>query len=760
MKTAKKASSRSSLKRRVNHDQKPVNLSLCVIFRDNADTIDNLIQSVRGHFDEYVFVDTGSKDGTRARIESAGLPNLVIRDFEWCDDFSAARQVSFDAARGRWRMFLDTDDVLVGGEGLRRLLSELDEKNPEIKGIFVPYVYAADEQLNTMRIAKFDGPWRWADKIHERLEREGLKQANFAATRAQEIRVLHKDKSPEEKRQAIDRNAVIARREYEGSADPRYRARLARTIAMEMKAADRQNDAIPYLEEVYRSYTLYPEGRHAAADLTSIYIGLAYAKDAREPDRELLDTALMWSKRAGPAYEALAHHARKEWAECLRAAQRSQPIPQQTTHEGWVPEKGGVPAAAAEARLALGAPDAADAADAILGSIPRQLRLHPLVLPHIMRLRSQIDRITILVPNTPQPFDENGGGGMLGGSEEAVMYLTRELARLGRNVRVYAPLPIGRLPGRDRFGVDWQQVSSFAADGEHGVLVVWRAPGVITELIRGAVQSGGVYPGIVGSLLWLHDGLLGVDSETADKITYAIDGAVVLSDFHARQIAAQGLGKLIRLSNGIVREDFEADIGRWEKDPMSVVYSSCPSRGLRSLLSIWPEVKAKVPAAKLDIYYDWSMIQAAQPEWYEGLVADMEKVKGLDVVHHGGVNHERLHAALKKANVWAYSHFENTTVETFCISAVKATACGAVVLTAPNGALPEVAPFAHFRPDLASYRDALVELLTAPIPMEEREDLARDSLRRFAWDEVAKRFSEVWSMRFCESSARERAGQK
>lgn len=754
-----KKTSRSAQKRAAAKSApKPVLLSLCVIFRNNIDTIGNLLASVRGHFDEYVFVDTGSTDGSRAAVESFGLPNLVLREFEWCDDFSAARQCSFDAASGRWRMFLDTDDVLVGGDGLRRLVTSLDTGNPQIKGLFIPYVYASDEQLNTMRLAKFDGPdgggWRWVDKIHERLERDGMTRDNFGTVRAEDIRVLHKDKNPEEKVAAIQRNAVIARREYETVTDARYRARLARTIAMAFKAEHKQLEAIPYLEEVYEHYSLYPEGRHAAADLTSIYIGRAYSEQENEqPNQHYLDMALVWAKRAGPAYESLAHHARHEWKECIKAAQRSQPIPQQTTHEGWVPEKGGVPAAAAEAILALGGPGAADTADSILSKIPARLRMHSLVLPHVMRVRQKVDRITILVPNTPQPFDENGGGGMLGGSEEAVMYLTRALAALGRNVRVYAPLPLHRLPGRDRYGVDWQDVATFDASGEHGVLVIWRAPGVVVELIRGAMKNQSVYPGIVGSFLWLHDGLIGIDPQTAEKVTFAIDGSVVLSDFHARQIAAQGLGKLVKLSNGIVREDFESDIGKWEKDPMSVVYSSCPSRGLRKLLAIWPEVKAKVPGARLDIYYDWSMIQAAQPEWYEELLKDMRAVQHLDVTHHGGVDHATLHAALKKANVWAYSHFENTTVETFCISAVKATACGATVLTVPNGAVPEVAPFAHFRLDLASYRDTLVELLTAPISMDEREDLARDALRRFAWDEVAKQFSEVWSMKYVEQRA-------
>lgn len=742
--------------------QAPPLLSLCVIFRDDSATIDNLLKSVRGHFDEYVFIDTGCLDDTRQKIEGAGLHNLVVKEFEWCDDFSAARQASFDAASGLWRMFLDTDDLLVGGEGLRRLVAGLSERNPGIKGIFVPYIYAVDETLSTMRLAKFDAldpakSWRWVDKIHERLERPDLGRENFGTLDAKEIRVLHKDKTPEEKQAAIERNGVIAEREYATATDKRYRARLARTIAMVAKGSGRYDEAIPYLKELQAEYLTYPEGRQAAADLSSIYIGKAFTERAdMEGDLPVaghLAEAMEWARRAGPGYEAIVHHARKEWRECLRAALRSQPIPQQTTHEGWVLEKGGVFAAAAEAALALGVEAAPDVVDAMLARIPPALRLHKLIMPHVMRIRALVDRITILVPNTPQPFDENGGGGMLGGSEEAVMYLSRALAALGRNVRVYAPLPLYRLPGRDRYGVDWQDSASFSPNYENGILVVWRAPGVILELMKLAGQQGTVFPGIVGSFLWLHDGLLNVTPQAARAITDTVDGSVVLSQFHARQVEEQGLGNLIGLSNGIVREDFEPDVGRWEKDPMSVVYSSCPSRGLRKLLAIWPEVKKKVPTARLDIYYDWSMIQAAQPEFYDLLLEDMERVRGLDVVHHGGVDHATLHTALKRANVWAYSHFDNPTVETFCISAVKATASGATVLSVANGAVPEVAPGAIFMPDLRSYLDALVGLLQAPIGMEERTELAREAVERFAWDSVAKKFSAVWSMKYVEARA-------
>ena len=86
-------------------------------------------------------------------------------------------------------------------------------------------------------------------------------------------------------------------------------------------------------------------------------------------------------------------------------------------------------------------------------------------------------------------------------------------------------------------------------------------------------------------------------------------------------------------------------------------------------------------------------------------------------------------------------------VETFCISAVKATAAGATVLTVPNGAVPEVAPDAYFCRNGASYGAQLIELLKNPDSVATRRALAKKAIARFAWSKVAEGFSKVWSVR-------------
>ena len=730
------------------HIKRPF-LSLCVIFRDNADTLPKLLESVKGCFDEYVFTDTGSVDGSRKLVEAFVRGKGKVTDFPWIEDFAAARNACFQAASGTWRMFLDSDDVLLNGKVIRAWIEGALKQQPDTRGVFVPYDYDKDESLFTMRLACFDHPsdWKWTDAIHERLDWCGggaLDAHNYARTR--DFGVKHRRKTPEEKLQAIQRNAVIARREYETTTDPEYKARLSRTIAMAYKAEPDVTPAIPHLKEVVDHYWKIPEGRQAAADLSRILASL-----------EDWDEALKYAKMAGPSYESIVYSMKGEFQKCLDKQIRGVVIPQQTTHEGFLTEKAFAPIAAAHAALNVGLHPSG--IENIINGVRADLRMHPAVRSLTTEVRRAVNRITIVVPGTPQPFDDSSGGDMLGGSEEAVVYLSRALAQLGRNVRVYTQLPCSSIPHVDKYGVDWRDVSTFDPYHEHGTLVTWRSGPFIIDmvnLIHKAVSDAeagveGAFPpsGLRGSSLWLHDQHMNLPPNVTYKVCASVDSVVVLSEHHRRKIIAacggQDPGNMVALANGIVREQYEPYVGQWEKDQFSVVYSSCPTRGLRSLLTMWPKIKEAVPQAKLDLYYDWSMARVGNPEIYEDVVALYEGVRHLDVVHHGGVGHAELNAALRRANVWAYSHFENTGVETFCISAVKATACGATVVTAPNGALPEVVPDAEMCISPIIYAQTVIEKLKNPDSMQERAEKAKKAIETFAWDKVAQGFSDLWT---------------
>jgi tetratricopeptide (TPR) repeat protein/GT2 family glycosyltransferase len=95
-------------------------VSACIIGRDNADTLDACLASLRPFVDQIVFVDTGSADNTP---QIAARYGAEVHHFRWCDDFSAARNESLRHATGDWLFWMDTDDTIdpENGRKLRAL---------------------------------------------------------------------------------------------------------------------------------------------------------------------------------------------------------------------------------------------------------------------------------------------------------------------------------------------------------------------------------------------------------------------------------------------------------------------------------------------------------------------------------------------------------------------------------------------------------------------------------------------------------------
>lgn len=104
-----------------------LDISLCMIVRDEEASLERCLDSVRPYVREMVVVDTGSTDRTREIAREHGA--LVI-DEEWNEDFALARNRGLDFARGKWILVLDADEVVrVPDE--ERLRRELDDESVE-----------------------------------------------------------------------------------------------------------------------------------------------------------------------------------------------------------------------------------------------------------------------------------------------------------------------------------------------------------------------------------------------------------------------------------------------------------------------------------------------------------------------------------------------------------------------------------------------------------------------------------------------------
>ena len=88
---------------------KPLAMSLCMIAKDEEDTIAKALETMKDIADEIIVVDTGSSDRTG---EIAGDYGGKVIEAPWDDDFSAVRNIALREARGDYVFVLDGDEFI------------------------------------------------------------------------------------------------------------------------------------------------------------------------------------------------------------------------------------------------------------------------------------------------------------------------------------------------------------------------------------------------------------------------------------------------------------------------------------------------------------------------------------------------------------------------------------------------------------------------------------------------------------------------
>jgi glycosyltransferase involved in cell wall biosynthesis/predicted negative regulator of RcsB-dependent stress response len=124
-------------------------ISLCMIVRNEEHNLPDLLEQARAFVDEIIVVDTGSTDNTRTGATCSGA---TVFDFEWCDDFAAARNASLSHALGEWILILDADEALAPDDfaGIRELA-----RDTKANGFsFETRNYSRDSSLDGWRPAR------------------------------------------------------------------------------------------------------------------------------------------------------------------------------------------------------------------------------------------------------------------------------------------------------------------------------------------------------------------------------------------------------------------------------------------------------------------------------------------------------------------------------------------------------------------------------------------------------------------------------
>lgn len=149
-----------------------ITVSLCMIVKNEEAVLERCISSTSGIADEVIVVDTGSSDQT---VEIAKKLGCKVYRFNWCDDFSKARNYSFSKATKSHIMWLDADDVISDND--RKGIIELKNTlSPTTDTVMMLYNVAFDEfgtptfSYYRERIVKNSPQIRWSGKVHETLE--------------------------------------------------------------------------------------------------------------------------------------------------------------------------------------------------------------------------------------------------------------------------------------------------------------------------------------------------------------------------------------------------------------------------------------------------------------------------------------------------------------------------------------------------------------------------------------------------------------
>lgn len=144
-------------------------LSLCMIVRDEESVLDRCLKNAGVFSDEIIILDTGSCDRTK---EIALQYTDHVYDFDWTDDFSAARNESFAKAAMDYCMWLDADDV-VTRENAERIRSLKNTLNPDTDMVMMNYVAAENDKGKPLfsyyreRIIKNRQGFLWEGPVHE-----------------------------------------------------------------------------------------------------------------------------------------------------------------------------------------------------------------------------------------------------------------------------------------------------------------------------------------------------------------------------------------------------------------------------------------------------------------------------------------------------------------------------------------------------------------------------------------------------------------
>lgn len=496
---------------------KDCTISLHMIVKDEIEPVRNLLKSAVNYFDT-IYITVSDKKTAKKLDANWGGYGVVQVDYRpWNDRFDEARNHNWQKSTCRFQMWLDADDEF-DFSTIPDLLDVIYRGN--LDALWLPYEYAYDDQGQVIalhwreRIVRRSKGWTWKGWVHENL----ITQPPIKSERVN-VPVKHR-KQQSDTEASQERNLKILERAYKETDDPRY----IHYYGITLFSLQRWEESIEVLkeyimvggwdEEIYRSLLRMSD---ASLNLGNKEEALQYASRASILLPEYPD-----------AYFSLAQiefddDNFKSVTEWLKVAFSKQRPDSASITDPTVPDKARLIGAMAEFQLKnyreavelLKTVQTMDVSDLLpeferQASIDRAAAVLPALIKHYKDpsvLWNQMSdelkydgrfrklRETVTEPKTwaeksivifcGQGYEEWGPHTLdkgMGGSEEAVVYLSRELGKQGYQVTVFGEVKQKFIDGEGIEGaVHWYPWNHIDKRDTFDTLIIWRYPQYVPQ---------------------------------------------------------------------------------------------------------------------------------------------------------------------------------------------------------------------------------------------------------------------------------------
>jgi tetratricopeptide (TPR) repeat protein len=564
-------------------------IGLCIISPDYA-TAKPIVDRYQQYFDE-VYVQTNqANDGKHPY-------------YKWNDNFADARNALLKEVKTDYWAWIDTDDTIEGIEHLRDLVEDMEAQG--VDRMFMQYDYAKndiDEEIAPHwreRIMRTAHPYKWLGPVHETL----VTAMGEKTAKTELVKVIHhKDQSDYDA--SIKRNHKILEREYaKEPRDPRITMYLGMSH-FTMRDWDKANTLLlehirtsGSPEDKYRSWLKVAECHGKVEELEKAisacleamkllphypdaYFGLGqfyyeledYHKclewlkiGLSKPDPvtlSIVDPTLRYRTiMMGALAELQLGHITQAWELINHTLELS---PNYALAKKFLPmfrtaylEQEAIEHAKWLVTYVHGAKGKPEKILDALGDLALDIRLNnvrsKLYPPKVWPKRS----IVFFCGPASEPWGPDMLEKGIGGSEEAIIYLSRELAKLGWSVTVYADREASYVDFashkymNDEPVVDWAvhylPWHTFNPKDRFDVFIAWRNPQFFTQYQMSARIKG----------VDLHDTPIGHQTIRPEDEA-SIDKFFFKSQMQ-RKMGKVPDSKAVIISNGIVAAQFKED---------------------------------------------------------------------------------------------------------------------------------------------------------------------------------------------------------